>query len=206
MIEEWFNRNYNTIKKRDHIYIKENIRNVAIKQVQRYVKLEKQTLNNIAESEYEIYLNNEKYNLKGKIDLIRNKDDKNKIDILDFKTEEKPNINDKKKQRRLEQYKRQLEIYTYILEKDKNVKVENMYLYYVGTKEGENPYIAFKNDNKSIQETIDQVSDIVKKIEQHDYRVYERDDYSRKQYCHNCNIRQFCDKCIKKCKGKYNKK
>ena len=78
------------------------------------------------------------YIIEGKADLITGKD--NTVEIVDFKSEQKPDINSANE--RIEHYRRQLNIYAYLVERRTGNKVSKMYLYYTG-EENSNPKITF---------------------------------------------------------------
>jgi DNA helicase-2/ATP-dependent DNA helicase PcrA len=187
-IESWFNVNYENIKKKEHAYLSEPVRDAAIKQVVAYAEHEKDRWNRIKEAEVDVSLIEKDFILKGKIDLVRN--DNGHIDIVDFKSEGKPDINSEEGRDRLEKYKRQLEIYAHIIEGKYGEKVENMHLYYTNAKEDENPYVTFQNHPYVIEQTIKGVSEVVGKIERKDYRMKER----KEKQCHECDMRHYCDK------------
>lgn len=60
--------------------------------------------------------------------------------IVDFKFERKPDM--ERMRQRLEHYRRQLQIYAYLIEQRTGQKVSKMHLYYTGEENG-NPMISF---------------------------------------------------------------
>jgi DNA helicase-2/ATP-dependent DNA helicase PcrA len=187
-VTDWFNINYENLKKKEHSYLSEQARQMAIHQVMVYVNREQNHWDRIREAEVDVSLIEKDYILRGKIDLLRNEN--GKLDIIDFKSDAKPDINSEEGRDRLEKYKRQLEIYAYIIENRYNEKVENMYLYYTKAKEDENPYVSFTKHPLVIKQTIKKVSDVVKKIENHDYSMKER----KASNCNECDMRHYCEK------------
>lgn len=187
-IASWFNVNYENIKKKEHAYLSEPVRDAAIKQVVTYAEREKDRWDRIKEAEVDVSLIEKDFILKGQIDLVRN--DNGHIDIVDFKSEGKPDINSEEGRERLGKYKRQLEIYAHIIEGKYGEKVENMHLYYTKAKEDENPYVTFPNHPYVIEQTIKGVSEVVGKIERKDYRMTER----KEKQCRECDMRHYCDK------------
>ena len=78
------------------------------------------------------------YIIEGKVDLITGKD--NTVEIVDFKSEQNSDINTDIE--RIEHYRRQLNIYAYLVEQRTGNKVSKMHLYYTG-EENSNPKITF---------------------------------------------------------------
>ena len=187
-VTDWFNINYENIKKKEHSYLTEQARLAAIKQIMVYVHREQNHWDRIKEAEVDVSLIEKDFILRGKIDLIRNEN--NRLEIIDFKSEAKPDINSSEGRERLEKYKRQLEIYAHIIENKYGEKVEQMHLYYTKAKEDENPYVSFPKHQLVIEQTINKVADVVKKIEKHDYSMQER----RASNCRECDMRFYCDR------------
>ena len=187
-VTDWFNVNYENIKQKEHSYLSVEARQAAIKQIMGYVKREQNHWERIKEAEVDVSLIEEKYILRGKIDLIRNEN--GKLDIIDFKSEAKPDINSAEGRERLEKYKRQLEIYAHIIEGRYGEQVENMHLYYTKAKEDENPYVSFPKHKLVIEQTVEKVSEVVSKIENHDYRMKER----KASRCAECDMHHYCDR------------
>lgn len=186
-IETWLRMNYASVSKREHAYLGEPQLLSAIQQVQRYAETEEKIHNHdwshIKEAEVDVGLIKENYILEGTIDLLRG--DGDTVDIIDFKSEKKPDMF--KEKERIALYKKQLQVYAHLVEERKGLKVGKMMLYYTGTDEGV-PTITFEKNNASIAETISEFSDIVSKI--------QRKDFSKActsaKTCSNCDMRHYC--------------
>ena len=187
-IASWLNKNYENIKKKEHLFLSEGARMNALKQVLQYVEHEQNNWDRIREAEVDVSFMERDYILKGTIDLIRN--DRGHIDIVDFKAEKKPDINSDSSREHLDRYKRQLQIYAHIIEQRYGEKVENMHLYYTNTSGDENPYITFARNDIAIANAIDHVSEVVRKIEAKDYSMKER----KEKHCNECDMRSYCQK------------
>ena len=119
------------------------------------------------------------------VDLIEG--DEKTVEIVDFKSEKKPDIF--KASEKLEGYKKQLQIYAYLIEQKMDKKVSKMHVYYTGEKNGV-PTISFLNKKEDINQTIKEFEKIVQKIEQKEF-----DEKSASQtICANCDMRFFCKK------------
>ena len=110
-ITGWFNTNYEAITLAEHSYLSESQRNVALRQVINYANKQKDW-SIIKEAEVDVSLVRPDYIIEGKVDLITGKD--NTVEIVDFKSEQKPDINTDIE--RIEHYRRQLNIYAYLVE------------------------------------------------------------------------------------------
>lgn len=183
-IETWFNINYRYLVKKERTFLDPARKDIALRQVLSYVERESGNWDILKEAEVEVALVKESYILKGTIDLIRG--DNNTIEIVDFKAEKKPDLFSERE--KIEQYRRQLEVYSHIIEERTGLKVTKSHIYYTGEKSG-NPYVSFKKDDGSIEGTIAQFSDIVGRIEHKDFEIKERP----MKLCKECDMRFYCD-------------
>ena len=184
-IKKWFEINYQTASKLNNYYLSEPIKNSAFEQVMSYVERASQDWTIIKDAEMPISLSRKNYIISGKVDLVLNKH--GQYEILDFKTEKKPQIN--KEKDKIERVRRQLEIYAYLIEQRYKVKISGMKVYYTSEKNGI-PYITFKRDEKHIKETIKTFDDVVTQIEK---RHFNRKCIDSKM-CKNCDLRFFCER------------
>lgn len=183
-IEAWFNSNYNNLIKKERVYLRPSTQKIALEQIFNYVEKNKNNWSKLKEAEVEVSLVKENYILKGSVDLIQGEDDT--VEIIDFKTEEKPDILDNKNE--IMRYKNQLEVYAHLIEQKIDKKVSRMHLYYTSESEG-NPFISFNKNSQEINETIENFTEIVKKIEN---KKFELDERPLKK-CQECDMRHFCD-------------
>lgn len=185
-IKQWFNENYETISKKEHAYLKESARIVALKQVMKYVDRQGGNWDRIRDAEVEVSHVEKDYILTGKVDLIAGDD--NTLEIVDFKAEQKPDMI--KDRDRIDRYKRQLQIYAYIIEQRTGIPVSKLHLYYTGDSESGIPTISFKNEPSKVQDTIDDFTNVVHKIQCRDYSMKS----VSANLCRNCDLRFFCQK------------
>ena len=184
-IRTWLDSNYDNISKSEHNYLAPRQIDAAYEQVIEYFKKKKDLWSTIDEAEIEIGLVREKYILEGVVDLILNSD--NTYELIDFKSEKKPLIDENTE--KLARYRKQLEIYAYLIEKKLNKKISRMSLYYTAEKDGI-PTISFENDNEHIENTIQEFDRIVDKIE---CKKYDKAS-SEQNLCRNCDFRFYCKK------------
>ena len=183
-IRAWFETNYKYLTKRERVYLAEPIREVAIGHVLRYHDRQNGDWSRIVEAEVDISLVKDQYTLKGSVDLITGEDDT--VEIVDFKSEKKPDM--EKDKEKLRRYQRQLDVYAHLVEERTGRKVTKTHLYYTSEKSG-NPYISFVKDDKAIEKTINTFDEVVGRIEGHDFSIAERPE----KLCTECDMRPYCD-------------
>lgn len=185
-VETWFAENYETISKREHAYLSENVRAAALKQVMRYVDRQSANWDRVRDAEVEVSHVEEDYILSGKVDLIEGEN--GTLEIVDFKAEKKPDM--ERDRERIQRYKRQLQIYAYIIEQKTGLPVSQLRLYYTGDTSDGVPEIRFKNEPAKVQATIDEFAEVVHKIQCRDYSTRS----TSQTMCNNCDLRHFCKK------------
>lgn len=185
-VRAWFGENYETISKREHVYLAQNVRDAALKQVLRYVDGRNNRWANIRDAEVEVSHVEPDYILSGKVDLIQGENDT--LEIVDFKAERKPDmIRDRDK---IQRYKRQLQIYAYIIEQRTGIPVSKLHLYYTGETDSGIPTITFRNEPARVDETIQEFTDVVHKIQCRNYSTKS----TSQTLCNGCDLRHFCQK------------
>lgn len=184
-IASWFESNYHSLVKSEHTYLAEPQRNAALKQVERYAERMNGKWSSIQQAEVDVSLVKEDYIIEGKIDLV--KGDNGTVEIVDFKSEQKPDM--VKMRDRLEHYRRQLQIYAYLIEQRTGQKVSKMHLYYTAEENG-NPMITYPYTKTAIEGSVAAFDDTVHKILKKDFN-YRCDDIKT---CKNCDFRYYCNK------------
>ncbi|MBQ9241774.1 MAG: ATP-dependent helicase [Proteobacteria bacterium] len=188
-IKSWLNTNYIQLNKITGLYLDKRSLESIEGHVNRYVQRASRDWTAMREAEVPVSLQKENYILEGKIDLIRGKGDT--VEILDFKSEKKPDVNDEADRERLRRYRRQLEIYAHIIEQKYDLRVSRMHLYYTSVEEGD-PRISYPYNQHSIDRTIDEVSAIVDKIEN---KEFTQDPAKRCAHlCDKCDLKHFCNR------------
>jgi DNA helicase-2/ATP-dependent DNA helicase PcrA len=184
-IETWMRDNYQSLANRERMYLRESTLGAALKHVMRYVERKGSDWSDIKETEVDISLVKNRYVLMGSVDLI--KGEGNTVEIVDFKSERKPNM--EKDRDRILHYQRQLEIYAHLVEQNTNHHVSKMHLYFTGETTGV-PTISFKKNSSTIGKTIEQFDTIVDRIENKNYALKQRPDKT----CVDCSARAYCDR------------
>jgi DNA helicase-2/ATP-dependent DNA helicase PcrA len=183
-IDQWFRTNYANISQRERVYLAEPVLRIARRHVAMYVDRERSNWHRLREAEVELSLLKDTYVLTGTVDLIQADD--GAWEIIDFKTEKKPDLIDDAD--KLARYRRQLQIYAHLFEEKRGVRVERMALYYTGEEAG-SPWITFPRETADIEGTIAQVDSVIGRIVAKDYGMRERPE----KLCKNCDFRSFCD-------------
>ncbi len=204
-ITAWFNENYRVLKEsgeaadvdmdKEKKYLDE-----ALNQVQRYARNQAETWGAVAGAEEDIeYVrlhgeeNLPNYIIEGKIDLVL-KEDEETVHLVDFKTESKPdetssNDSDKEKVAKMHHYKKQLELYAWLIGHQQNKKVSKMSLYYTGDQ-SENPMVTFPYDEKEINQVAEDFDATVMKIENKEFAV----GTGTTAKCRDCAFKYYCKK------------
>lgn len=182
-IASWFESNYNSLVKSEHTYLAEPQRNAALNQVKRYAERMDGKWETVQQAEVDVSLVKEDYIIDGKIDLVKGVD--GTVEIVDFKSERKPDM--VKMRDRLEHYRRQLQIYAYLIEQRTGQKVSKMHLYYTAEENG-NPMITYPYTRTAIDGTVAAFDDTVHKILKKDFN-HRCDDAKT---CRNCDFRYYC--------------
>jgi DNA helicase-2/ATP-dependent DNA helicase PcrA len=190
-ISAWFNSNYNQLVKSQHGFLQQAQRDALLAQVLRYRDANHSKWHLIKEAEVDVSLVKEDYILKGKIDLIRGEN--GTVELVDFKSGEKPDVNtsDPFKRKILNQYRRQLEVYAYIIEQRTGQKISKMHLYYPREDSG-NPKISFPYIRDYVDHTISSFDEVVKKIEKKDFSM--ENHLCSEKTCRECDLRHYCHK------------
>jgi DNA helicase-2/ATP-dependent DNA helicase PcrA len=184
-IAGWFDSNYTSLTTSERTYLAEPQRNDALKQVLRYAERQDSSWGLIQQAEVDVSLVKPDYIIEGKIDLI--KGESNTVELVDFKSEKKPDII--KNAEQLEHYRRQLQVYAHLVEERTGQKVSKMHLYYTG-EEGGVPTISYPYQKTAIDATIAAFDDTVHKILRKEYGLRA----SSPKTCNSCDFRFYCSK------------
>ena len=186
-IESWFASNYTSLSLAMKTYLDETRRESALKQVKQYFERNSGAFGALVAAEYDVSIPTETYILRGVIDLVRGEGDT--VEIVDFKTDKKPNVNSVEDRSRIQNYHRQLEVYAHIVEEKFGKKVSKLHLYYTRA-ENESPYVSWDYSTASVQKTLRGFDETVAKIES--YKFSNKNVKMCKATCDNCDLRYFC--------------
>ena len=184
-ITRWFDANYTSLSKSEHSYLAEPQKNAALKQVLRYAEKQADSWDTIKAAEVDVSLVKPDYIIEGKIDLIKGEGDT--VELVDFKSEKKPDLF--KEKERIEQYKKQLQVYAHLVEERTGHKVSRMNLYYTGEDSGV-PTISFPYQKSAIDATIQDFDETVHKILKKEFTHTAESP----KVCSECDFRFYCGK------------
>ena len=182
-IQEWFVLNYQRMQEETGYFLTEEQQENALQQVIRYYHHRHEELGKVWKAEEEVNLVRPGFILQGVIDLVEGRDDT--VEIVDYKTGPKPDA--ERYSKSVEHYRKQLEIYAYLIEQRYGRKVSRMHLYYTSTLTG-NPMISFEWNRESVNRTIQDVSCTVEKIESKMFNEQGEKAFA----CSFCDMRYYC--------------
>lgn len=184
-IKGWFCLNYQNMQEQTGYFLTNEQQENALLQVLRYFRHRREELGRVWKAEEEINLVLPEYILQGVIDLVEGEGDA--VEIVDYKTGPKPDTEGNSE--RVEHYRKQLEIYAYLVEKRYNKKVSRMHLYYTSTTKG-NPLISFEWSRDAVDKTVDEITQTVKAIEERKFEKQVQNSYA----CEFCDMKYVCGK------------
>ena len=187
-IDGWFNLNYASLSLAMKAYLDPSRKNAALAQVKRYVERNRAAFQNILAAEYDVSIPTETFILHGVIDLLRGEGET--VEIVDFKTDKKPDVNNTDDMARVANYRRQLEVYSHIVEEKFGKRVSKMHLYYTRT-EDESPYVTWDFDSHRVEGTLKKFEETVTKIESHRFSNAKVVKCAR--LCDGCDMRFYCN-------------
>ena len=186
-IEEWFALNYQSMHEQTGYFLTDEQRENALQQVIRYFHHRKDELGRVWRAEEEIKLVLSNHILQGVVDLIESQGDT--VEIVDYKTGPKPDIEGHPE--RVEHYRKQLEVYAYLIEKRYGKKVRRMHLYYTNCPKGD-PLITFEWTQNAIDQTVAEISETIQNIERKNFEGHATNSYA----CTFCDMRFVCGKTV----------
>jgi DNA helicase-2/ATP-dependent DNA helicase PcrA len=183
----WLNANYASLSKATRTYLAPPVLRAVEEHILRYVNFASSDWGAVRDAEVTVSLLKPAYILSGTVDLIRGKN--NTVDILDFKTEKKPDVNDPEDREKLDRYRRQLEVYAHVVEERYGLEVGRMLLFYTGA-ENESPFISYDYEKRNIYRTVAAIEAVVNRIE--DKNFDHRHIKKTHNLCGHCDVKPFC--------------
>lgn len=182
-VSDWFEQNYQGLVLTEHSYLAPSAKAAAMRYVCNYFNNAKEMWSNIREAEVSLSYPTEEYILNGQIDMLKGRGDT--VEIVDFKTGDKPS---QMTDSMLTVYEKQLQVYAHLVEQKYGVEVSKMKLYYLSA--ADDPIISFDKDSERISGMMEEFTDVVRKIEAHDYSARTKDT----SICKDCDMRYYCRK------------
>lgn len=184
-ILEMFNFNFNHLAALGIRPIGEKQRKYAFSQVINYYSQNRSEMDRIIETEVDVSVEKENYILTGKIDLLLSQD--NKLELLDFKSQTKPENDD----RRIDSYYKQLCVYAHILERRYDKKPERLLLYWTGELRRKDALMEFPYEPEMVEAAGVHFDSVVELILNKNYKISVTPEY---KVCKECDLRVYCSR------------
>jgi DNA helicase-2/ATP-dependent DNA helicase PcrA len=148
-----------------------------------YYKRNRSEFHRIIETEVDVSVEKEDYILTGKVDLLLGGD--GKLELLDFKSQPRPEDNDK----RLVSYYQQLCIYAHILETRDGNRPDRLLLYWTGEPKKEHALMSFPYRPDMVEQAGAHFDEVVKCILNRKFAFTKPPD---RRVCKECDLRDYC--------------
>jgi DNA helicase-2/ATP-dependent DNA helicase PcrA len=155
----------------------------AFRQVMSYFSQNQDEMQRVIETEVDVSVETEDYILTGKVDLLMGGD--GKLELLDFKTAEKPVSSPEL----LATYERQLCIYAYILERRYGKTPERLLLYWTAEPRKQDAIMEFPYRPELVADAGLRFDKVVKKIQAKDFQIVL---VPERKICKECDMRSLC--------------
>ncbi len=186
-ISDIYNSHLNEVSYKTGYSLNDKQRENVLGQVMRYYQNKKDELYLAWRAEEEVNLVMDKFILQGIVDLLEYYPDEDVFEIVDYKTGSKPDHIEYPES--ISHYKKQMEIYAYLIEKRFGKRVRRMKLYYTSVIDND-PYIVFEFKRENIDRTISEITETIKNIEDKKFHDECRNSYS----CRFCTMKYVCGK------------
>lgn len=183
-IPGFFENNFRNLVNAGLRPIDEQQRDTAYRQVMNYFDQNQDMIGRIVETEVDVSVEKEgRYILTGRVDLLVGVDDK--LELLDFKSQPKPDPGDP----RAERYYQQLLMYAHILEQRYGKQPDRLALYWTGENNRQNALMTFPYDPAKVNAAAQHFESVVTQIMSGDFRVKSP---PAQRVCLECDFRTYC--------------
>jgi DNA helicase-2/ATP-dependent DNA helicase PcrA len=182
-IRELFDRTFQFLSKSDVRPIGDVARESAFTQVMNYFNQNLDKMEQVLETEVDVSVEKDGYILTGKVDLLMGSD--GKLEILDFKTSERPVDSPYL----LAAYERQLCTYAHILEERRGIRPERLLLYWTAEPNRSDALMEFPYRPELVDQAGQDFDHVVRRIEGGDFRILVPPE---KKICKECDLRGLC--------------
>jgi len=184
IIAEDFENNYKGLLANGHRPLGPQSKEGALRHAINYFQKNKDLLSRVIETEVDVFYEKDDYIINGKVDLLLGRD--NKLEILDFKTQQKPDVNDKI----MLKYKYQLHIYAHILKERYKKDPERLYIYWTAEENRKDALMEIDYDEKLVRSAGKHFDEIAKCIIDKDFDLKTMPDKTR--VCKECDFKHYC--------------
>ncbi|MHB8336116.1 MAG: ATP-dependent helicase [Ignavibacteriaceae bacterium] len=156
----------------------------ALKQVINYFQNNKDLLKRVIDTEVDVSVEKDEYIITGKVDLLLGRD--NKLEVLDFKSQQRPDSKDSI----LERYKKQLNLYAYILRERYKKEPERLYIYWTAEEKRKDALMEIDYDPQLVEEAGKHFDSVAKCILNRNFDIHSWPDKTK--VCKECDFKFYC--------------
>jgi DNA helicase-2/ATP-dependent DNA helicase PcrA len=182
-VEVWLNRNYQSLLANGYRPIGQTQQRSAFNQVLNYLDQNREDIQRIIDVELDVSVEKADYIMIGKIDILMGED--GKLEALDFKTQQKPPMDDELMQR----YEKQLHVYGHILQERYHKTPERLLIYWTSEPKKEDAITEISYSAAKLQSVGEYFDDVVARIRGKEFDVKKEPD---KKVCKECDFRFYC--------------
>lgn len=182
-IRELFERTYRFLAQADKRPVGPKAKESAFRQIMNYFRQNKDEMRRVIETEVDVSVEKDGYILSGKVDLLLGGD--GKLEILDFKTSERP----KGSPELLAAYERQLCTYAHILERRHGKHPERLFLYWTAEADKKDALMEFPYRPELVEAAGSHFDDVVGKIQAKNFKITKPPE---RKICEECDLRTLC--------------
>jgi DNA helicase-2/ATP-dependent DNA helicase PcrA len=182
-IRRFFDANVRNLTRSDVRPVGYDARESAFRQVLNYVHQNRDQMDRVIDTEVDVSVEKDDYILAGKIDLLLG-DDK-KLELLDFKSQVRPEKDDKY----LATYIDQLQVYAHILEQRYKRRPDRLLLYWTGEERRDDALMVFPYQPEKIAEAGRRFDRVVRQIRHQEFAVRKPPEA---KVCKECDFRTYC--------------
>jgi len=184
IIAEDFENNYKGLIANGHRPLGAKPKEGALRHAITYFQNNQDLLDRVLETEIDVSVEKDDYIINGKVDLLLGKDDK--LELLDFKSQQKPKANDPV----LKKYQYQLHVYAHILKERYNKDPERLYLYWTAEENRKNALMEIEYDEKLVKQAGKHFDEVAACIINKDFEIKNQPDKTK--VCKECDFKHYC--------------
>jgi len=156
----------------------------ALRHVINYFQNNKDLMKRVIETEIDVSYEKDDYIISGKVDLLLGRDDK--LELLDFKSQQKPVKNDAM----LEKYRYQLHVYAHILKERYSKEPERLYIYWTGEENRKDALMEINYKESMVEAAGKHFDAVARCIICKDFDIKTKPDKTK--VCKECDFKYFC--------------
>lgn len=179
-----FEQNYKALVASGLRPLAKHQKSVAFNQILTYFHNNKDLLKRVIDTEVDVSVEKDDYIITGKVDLLLGKD--NKLEVLDFKSQQRPKSSDTI----LERYSKQLNLYAYILRERYKKEPERLYIYWTAEDKRKDALMEIDYDPKLVEKVGSHFDSVAKCILNRNFEINNWPDKTK--VCKECDFKFYC--------------